>query len=404
MQADGDRLFGFVRPSLSDFNCLPRNLKNLFEIMKAGNPRSAIGGDPHRRSKQISAVFMHEYDGFVSNDGEIAMGSASVSGDGMGCIASQISPFLIFTCFVERAVRAENPPHIETGALNDLSFSWAVFVAKSLTGGCVEGRKRSGNESILRQFLRQFLTGFMGGQQREALSGRPHRSKISGRFPSSGWRAVEIDCGRFVETGKTAGLHLVAPIVERNDWNWRLLNGLIRWSGEQATSRQICRIDKSESLFGDLEQLVWVEWLIGRRRCTSSSDEKVRWRSRRTSPAIRRPARRSCCFAHRHHRRHLTHVGDSSAHDQFSTQLSDEWAGRSCWDGLVFEGRQDGVNLGKAVPSISISVNNSAWRWLSVQILEAWQTHDREVDHESPGRSQALESVVFEMTSTRRGR
>ena len=65
-----------------------------------------------------------------------------------------------------------------------------------------------------------------------------------------------------METGKTAGLHLLAPIVERNDWNEWLLGGLVRWSGEQATSRQICRIDKSESLLGDLEQLVWVEWLI----------------------------------------------------------------------------------------------------------------------------------------------
>ena len=253
MQQNCGRFFGFVRPGLSDFNCLPRNLKNLFEIMKAGNPRSAIGGDPHRRSKQISAVFMHEYDGFVANDGEIGMGSAGVSGDRMGCIASQVSPCLIFTCLVEVAVRAEHPPHIETCALNDLSFSWNAFVSKSLTCGCVEGRKRSGNESILRQFLCQLLAGFMGGQQREALSRRPHRRKISGRFASSGWRAVEIDCGRicgdwqddwpaFGRANRRAKrLELVAP------------QRAYPVVCEQPTSRQICRIDKSESLFRDIE-------------------------------------------------------------------------------------------------------------------------------------------------------
>ena len=42
----------------------------------------------------------------------------------------------------------------------------------------------------------------------------------------------------------------------------------------------------------------------------------------------------------------------------------------------MFEGRQDGINLGKAVPSVLIGINNSTWRWHSVQIDEAGQTHD----------------------------
>ena len=190
MQPDGDRFFGFVAPMPCLLNRLPRNFKNLFKITKARSPRIATGGDPHRWSKQITSVFVNEDDGFVSTNGEIAVGGPGVSSNDMGCIASQISPFLIFTCFVEGAVRAENSPYIETSALNDLCFSWAAPPTKSLTGGFIQCRERGGNESFVSQFLCQLQAGFMRGQQRDALSGRPHRSKISSRFAGSGWRAV----------------------------------------------------------------------------------------------------------------------------------------------------------------------------------------------------------------------